>query len=521
VALVFMTGNVSFFIFLLIFPDGKYVPRRWGRWLIGAYVLWTIFEAYMRYLNPEASAEIGEMLELVTSVWWFGGIGAQIYRYRKVSTVQQRQQTKWVILGILMGVLGLIVTNTFDLLVASSLQGTVYALYVVGIAPLLDLLPTTLGLLAVTFAVLRYRIWDIDYAINRSLVYGAVTVILAAVFLGGAFLIQAVLGKEQSGVVLAISVVATGLFFNPLRRTIQHFIDRRFYHLRFDLIELNKARILPDVKTPGALTGTTLDAYHVLDVIGKGGMGEVYKGVGNGQTVAIKILQDTISEKTDHKVRFEREVKTLTELDHPNIVKLYSSGEFNGMHYMAMEYVEGTELGTQVKQNGPLALEDARIILQDLTGALDYAHQQGLVHRDIKPSNIMLRTAEDKETLRAVLMDFGVAKIKDAKTNLTGTGAVGTIEYMAPEQIQESKTVDHRADIYALGVVLFEMLTGERPFKGNPAQVLFAHIQQPPPDPRDIAPQLPRNAAHAILRALSKNPEDRFASAGELLQALG
>jgi len=202
------------------------------------------------------------------------------------------------------------------------------------------------------------------------------------------------------------------------------------------------------------------------------------------------------------------------------VVKMYDSGESDGVYYMAMEFINGRELSALIKERGRLPFEEARPFVQDSASALDYAHRQGLVHRDIKPSNIMLRLKADKETYEAVLMDFGIAKIQDAHTALTGTGAVGTIDYMAPEQIMAAREVDHRADIYALGVVLYEMLTGERPFKGNPGQVLFAHLQQPPPDPRDIREEVPRHVAHAIMKALEKKPEDRWQSAGELAQAL-
>ena len=129
----------------------------------------------------------------------------------------------------------------------------------------------------------------------------------------------------------------------------------------------------------------------------------------------------------------------------------------------------------------------------------------------------MLRREDPIET---ILMDFGIAKIEDSKTRLTGSGAIGTIDYMAPEQILTAKTVDARADVYALGVIAYEMLTGEQPFKGSVAQILFAHLQQPPPDPRDINDEIPRPIAKAIMQAMAKKPEDRFQSAGEFAAAL-
>ena len=249
-------------------------------------------------------------------------------------------------------------------------------------------------------------------------------------------------------------------------------------------------------------------------------MGEVYKGRANGQTVALKILPDDLAQQEQFRQRFAREVQTLTTLHHPNIVRLVDSGASDGVTYLAMEFIEGEELGKKLKAAGALSLDDGRDILKVLVSALDYAHEQGFIHRDVKPSNVMLRRSKDGEAWEGVLMDFGIAKIREAQTGLTQTGAIGTIDYMATEQIMSAKAVDHRADIYALGIMTYEMLTGTCPFKGSPAQVMFAHLQQPAPDPRDLKDDLPSSVAQAILRALAKKPEDRFASAGEFAAAL-
>jgi serine/threonine-protein kinase len=183
-----------------------------------------------------------------------------------------------------------------------------------------------------------------------------------------------------------------------------------------------------------------------------------------------------------------------------------------------MEYVDGENLESVIKRRGRIPLNEIRPLVDEFAAALDYAHQAGFVHRDIKPSNIMLR--RDETGFKPVLMDFGLAKMKDMRTNITGSGAIGTIDYMAPEQIEMSQAVDYRADIYALGVVLYEMLTGEKPFSGNPAQVLFAHLQQPPPDPRKIVDDLPESVVYTVGRALSKDPLNRFKSAGDFARAL-
>jgi len=263
-----------------------------------------------------------------------------------------------------------------------------------------------------------------------------------------------------------------------------------------------------------------LGGYELLDVIGKGGMGEVYKGYADGRTVAVKILPSEFGVTQEYLARFERESHVMGLLDHPHIIKLYAAGQVDGLHYMVMEFIDGEELAAVIRHQTHLSLDSAREIFDGLCSALSDLHSRGLVHRDIKPSNIMLRLAKDNETYEAVLMDFGIAKLGENITNLTGTSAIGTIDYMAPEQIMSSREVDHRADIYALGVILYEALTGERPFQGGPGQILFAHLQHPAPDPCDIMQNLPRSLGKAVMKALAKTPEARFQSAQEFFAAI-
>ena len=158
-------------------------------------------------------------------------------------------------------------------------------------------------------------------------------------------------------------------------------------------------------------------------------------------------------------------------------------------------------------------------LLLNVCGALDYAHQAGLVHRDIKPSNVMLDSTRDAS--RAVLTDFGIAKFSHSLTNITASAVLGTFDYIAPEQIEAAANVDGRADIYSLGVMTYQLLTGSLPFKrSSTGAVLLAHMTAPPPDPRELTPALPRSTAQAIQRAMAKNPVERFASAGEFVTAL-
>jgi len=182
---------------------------------------------------------------------------------------------------------------------------------------------------------------------------------------------------------------------------------------------------------------------------------------------------------------------------------------------LIIDFIEGQDLSNLLKIEGRLNEAASIRIMGEICDALEAAHQKGFIHRDLKPSNIMIRPNGE-----AVLMDFGLTKMADTSASLTGTGAIGTIDYMAPEQITSAAEVDHRADIYALGVTLYEMLTNEKPFKGGPAQVMFAHLQQPAPNPCDVNEAIPWSMARAIMQAMEKNPDARFQSVREFAQAL-
>jgi serine/threonine-protein kinase len=184
-----------------------------------------------------------------------------------------------------------------------------------------------------------------------------------------------------------------------------------------------------------------------------------------------------------------------------------------------MEYLNGPDLRTLLKENKRILLTEVLPLLRDTASALEYAHARGLVHRDIKPSNVMLDTTNLPP--RAVLTDFGIAKIADAHTKITATGVLGTFDYIAPEQIQSSGEVDASADQYALGVMTYQMLTGKLPFeRSNTGALLLAHLTAPPPDVRESVPETPRHVAYAIQRAMAKKPQDRYPSVSEFFQAI-
>jgi len=508
---------ILLYTFLLVFPDGQFRPR----WTIGLAAGFLGWDFIARYFIHEANNFIYSIADLAFLLL---ALVVCIYRYRAYFSPLRKQQTKWVIFGTALAVLGIQARAILVGFLNSSGQSEVYNFVFLITYPLTHLL-LFLVPLSVMFAALRFRLWDIDFMIERGLVFGSVTLFLIAVFIFDFWLAQtvftALLGAEQAMFAVGFAMLVSGAAFNPIRKRLESFIDQKLYGLRYNIKAVASANKKPEIKNVGAFTGQYFGKYELLGVIGKGGMGEVYKGFGDDRVVAVKVLPQELARDPQIVKRFERESMLLTRLNHPNIVALYDSGVNDfGVNYLAMEFVDGQELGQFIKEK----LVDYQTICEWLVviaDALDYIHKQGLVHRDIKPSNIMLRLLDDKETWQPILMDFGIAHLDFAGTQLTGTGTIGTIDYMAPEQIMAAKEVDYRADIYSLGVVLYEMVTGERLYKGSAGQILFAHLQQPPTDPRDMRPDMPKNISSAVLRALAKKPEDRFQSAGELARALG
>jgi len=265
------------------------------------------------------------------------------------------------------------------------------------------------------------------------------------------------------------------------------------------------------------LSGESFGRYHILEQLGEGGMATVYKAYDTRleTEVAVKVIrtENILPSVLDRALkRFEREAKALARLTHPNIVKVTDYGEYEGKPYLVMPYLPGGTL--KQKLGKPIPWQEALQILLPIAEALDYAHSQNMIHRDVKPSNILLT-----ERGQPMLTDFGIAKVLDLEEtqDLTGTSAaVGTPEYMAPEQAT-AKTVDHRADIYALGVVLYEMVTGRKPFIADtPMAVLIKHATEPLPRPKQFASNLPEAVEKVLLKALAKDPANRYLSMAEI-----
>lgn len=266
------------------------------------------------------------------------------------------------------------------------------------------------------------------------------------------------------------------------------------------------------------MIGTKLGVYEITEEIGKGGMATVYRAYqpSMDRHVAIKIIRASILGDEIGRDRFQREAKLIAKLEHPHLLPVY---DFDGAHdppYIVMRYLEGGTL-KKVMEAGALPQEEMLYMLRQVATALDYAHRQGVVHRDLKPSNIMI----DREG-NAFIADFGIARVSDAAKDLTGTGnVIGTPGYMAPEQARGKGEVDGRADVYSLGVIAYELLAGRGPFDRESAvEELMAHLQQPVPDITEFNDELASGVNAVVQTALSKDPDSRYSTTGEMVEAL-
>ncbi len=266
-----------------------------------------------------------------------------------------------------------------------------------------------------------------------------------------------------------------------------------------------------------SLIGRMLGPYQIVGEIGHGGMAIVYKAYQSklDRYAAIKVLPPQFTFDPEFVKRFELEAKAAAKLKHPNIVTIFDVGKQDGFHYIAMEFVEGVSLGDLIRREGSLPPARAATIIAQIASALDYAHALGYIHRDVKPSNIMIGAGD-----HATLTDFGIVKKAAEGTRVTKSGMMmGTPEYMAPEQIR-GQTVDARADVYALGIVCYEMLAGRVPFQGDTARVLYGQVNEQPPSMRALNPRVPLAVEQALGGALAKDPSQRYYRAGEFANAL-
>jgi hypothetical protein len=273
------------------------------------------------------------------------------------------------------------------------------------------------------------------------------------------------------------------------------------------------------------MIGTAFGPYRIESLVGRGGMGEVYRAVDtgqNGRRVALKVLSPALSDDPEFAARFRREAEIAARLSEPHIVPIHRYGEIDGRLFLDMQLVDGRELADVIAQEGPLSLDRALAILEQVGGALDAAHADGLVHRDVKPSNILLMSPGAGRPEFAYLLDFGIAREAEAgsRTALTRTGAViGTLAYMAPERFL-AQPAEPASDVYSLACVLHEMLTGAHPYPGSGyAAQVTGHLHHPPPRPSTVRAGLPAAFDAVVARGMTTDPAARHPTAGDLVAA--
>jgi hypothetical protein len=473
--------------FVYLFPNGKFVPK-WSLWLLLPMFIWRPAIWIISYLPiykaayPTLTAQTygytqQDPIDIgVFIVCLLIGIGGQVYRYQKLSTPDQRQQAKWVLYGVSMTIaivgVWVMLFNVFQLGPTDS-----FITYLV----LRIVRQLALAIVPVVFAIsiLRYRLWDIDFVVNRSLVYGVLVVLMVGLFGGVALGVQAIYsaatGQQAPTVGLIVAMVVVMATFQPIRNWLRRFIDKRLYHISLDYKKALKAYHSQEIVVArSSIDRQRFGEFEELKLVGRGGMGEVYRAYQPqvGRVVALKLLSPGLAYDPEARPRFLREAQIMSGLDHPGIVRIFDYGERDGQPFMAMEYVDGKSLAHTIDARGRLPFNEAAAIFREIASAI------------------------------------------------TQTGIVGTLDYIAPEQIQED-VIDHRVDVYSFGVMAFQTLTGQLPFKyTNPGALLIAHLMQPPPSPHEIAADLPESVDYALLRAMAKKPAERFSSAGQMISAL-
>ena len=277
------------------------------------------------------------------------------------------------------------------------------------------------------------------------------------------------------------------------------------------------------MKTMGpSWVGRTIgNRYKIESILGRGGMSSVYKAQDPNlkRTVAVKIIHNHLTDNPEFVARFEREAAVIAQLRHNNIVQVHDFDHDEDTYYMVMEYVPGETLSKKLEAlkqaRMRMPLQDTIRILTTICNAVDYAHQKRMIHRDLKPANVMINLMGEP-----ILMDFGIARMIGGDAHTDSGMAMGTAAYMAPEQVQ-GQSADHRADIYSLGIIFFEMLSGIPPYGGESTyQIMLKHVNEPLPDIKDIEANTPNSLILILERALEKNPDYRYQTAGEMANAL-
>ncbi len=504
------------FVAVALFPDGRPVPR-WSVFLLP--VAW--FFPVAQGIHMFRTREYSQVLFLGTMLAGLLFLGFSIHRYRRHATLRQRHQIKWL-------------TYAAFTFVTTQMVAVVLVLpWVTRIdhpaQPLFKLLYEVLvgssylgGLLILLMAAVRYRLWAIDRLLNRTIVYGLLSFVLGTILFVVYLALRALLYEltDASSSVAAVMAVAIAAGLFPLlRRPIVRWTDRRVFGIRIDY-EGMAARAMGKAPT----TADTFATYGELELLGRGGMGAVYRATHPEHgAVALKIMDRDLSRDPIALARFRREGEILEGVRHPNVVPFLARGDSEGLSFLAMRFLEGVDLQSILRERGRLSLAEALALLEGIADALDATHALGVIHRDVKPANILVVGPDDEPLLerQAMLMDFGIARWAEVEGEAESEDVIGSLAYIAPEQIRTPDAIDGRADVYALGVTAYQALTGELPFRSqSKLGLLFCHMSQPPPNPRERVPDLPSPAADALLRALAKEPSERFATARELVLAL-
>lgn len=518
-----------------LFPDGK-IQKRWMLYVVGIWFVWLIISVFwhafpINIFERGGNATLRYLLSLLAVL--STGIYAQVYRYRHTTSPIKREQLKWIVFGIAVGIFTGIGVNLF--LTFFELASPSAETYLI-----VDMVTQTLSVVAqftvpvaVVFSILKYRLYEIELVINRSIIYGSLTVILAAVFgiilFGLQTAYRAITHRTNPPTVaVVVATVAVSSIFQPTRKALRRFVNRRLYGMDVDFEEIQRRNEkMEQVAHLPTNAVTNVGGYKNLELIARGGMGEVYKArhPNLNRTVAIKVLSAYFKDDPSFNKRFAREARAMAQLRHPNIITIHDFGDQGGLPFIVMEYLTGDTLSQILAKQARLSLDEGLPLLQDLASALDYAHQQGVIHRDIKPSNVIVEpitTLTAGRAQRAILMDFGIARFITENTVLTGSGDVlGTADYISPEQIHGTTELDSRTDQYSFAVMTYQLLTGKKPFERNNTWAMIrSHLEEPPPDPR-IHVLMPDTTADAILKALAKKPENRFSSIGEFVTELG
>ncbi len=491
-----------------IFPDGK-LPARWAIVPAICMIAYYLLRMAFQWSGLAKEIDLG---------FYFFEIGILSYRYRKTTSPIERMQIKWVIWGFGLAVAGVFLpiliheSQLWELTNTKELSTILWEFFLQPITKL------SVGIPAVTLviAMLRTGLWRIDYFISRSTAYGVVVIGLGLSFIVGLWGLTQIIRQLEIDLWFLYLVIGFLLFFLilgfvPARRLLQGWVDKTLFGIRIPYMA--EQPHLPRLEFARPI----FSAYKDLTLIGSGGMSEVYRAwhESERQMVAIKILARNLPSHLDYRTRFLREASLLKSFEHPNIIHIFEYGEIDDTPYLVMEYMDGGSLSEFLHRNSTFTLQQALPMLSALASALDYIHARGILHRDIKPQNIMLKGSQP------VLMDFGIAKRLNNTISRTPADLLGTVNYMSPEQIQADPEIGVASDLYSFGVLAYQMLTGQLPFRYNNAgAVLLAHINQPPPNPCEINPHLPPMAGIAIQRILAKQPALRFASAGEFVEAL-